>query len=214
MGELAAQLAEVFPETRRHYARCLKKLGYASPEEAEAVRRRRQTLTEEILHVYGPCQDCGGWHLTHKPLSTAQILAEEAQISEEMARYERSVKAMRAMLRPFQRGHSMYRKSFAEIDQEILASWEMYVHCNDTYMAYYQRETLLARARATDAREVRAIDQEAVQYMAECEEELHEQARRRDALREHYRNQGQDIINQEYPLPAFDWRQHLTHTGG
>jgi hypothetical protein len=206
--DLSAQLAPLFPETRRRYARCLKKLGYPSPAEAEAVRTRRQRQVEEILHVYA-CEDCGFWHLTHKPLTVVQVKELWDILDAEQVRFEAALAQVQQLARPYLKFHSMYHKSIREIDEDFAHQLEALDRAMDYWMAMHQRTHAMRLAQVTTAVEARTEDIRAMAVLDESVRQCTDDREACLALHRHYREGAAQIFNQEYSLPAYDWRQYL-----
>jgi hypothetical protein len=208
-GLVREQLANLFPETRRHYARCLKKLGYPSPAEAEAVRTRRQAQTDEILRVYGPCPDCRFWHLTHTPLTAAQVRELWAVLEAEQARFEAAYAHLRQLSRPYLKFHSMYKKSIREMDEDFAHQLDALERAMDYWMAMHQRTHAMRLAQMRTAAEARDEDTRALAVLEDSVRQYTEDRKACLELHRHYREGAARIFNQEYPLPAYAWRQHL-----
>lgn len=205
MFPLATRLADVFPEAGRQYARCLKKLGYPSAAAAEDVRARRQGLTEEILRVYGPCLDCGLWHLTHRPLTVAQAQALASLLDEERERYHGALAQLRAAVRPYDRYHAMRGRSWEDIAADFARQFALQQQMMDYWLAMHQRETALRLASSTSAAQARAIDAESRQLLAASERASAQNRADGLALAQQYQDAYRARINQEYPLPFYAW---------
>jgi hypothetical protein len=207
MTDYREQLAAVFPETKRHYARCLRKLSYASHGDADRVRRKRQAMVTERLRIYG-CPDCGLWHLTKAPIIAAEIEAEIVILARERRRYERQLTQLHAI------GRRMMGRAWRRVPSETLRNGielvrqerQWYLRCEDVYMAGYQREVALKRMLAKTVEEVRALDIESVRFAeertaaVEASAELNRQVIR--TLHEGWHRE----INEHYRLPCYPWR--------
>jgi hypothetical protein len=202
---LATQVAGLFPETRRRYAQCLKKLGYPSPVAAEAVRQRQQTRTDEVLRVYA-CDDCGLWHLTHKPMTAVQIMAEEAWLEAELTQLHEILAAGRTLLKPYLRHHAMWRKSIAALDDDFARIWGVMQRMQDVWMGVFQRDLALERATAANRHEVDRIEREAMAILAQQERLFTRDWERHQVIHRFYREGIQSSMNAAYRLPRFEWR--------
>jgi hypothetical protein len=198
-------VAPAFPETSRRYSRCLKKLGYPSAEAAEQVRVRRQAQVTEVLRVYA-CQDCGLWHLTHRPMTDAQVRAEMVFMEAEITALWATENTLKRKIKPYTAYHAMYGKTAAQITADFREQFAMQQRIQDLWMAVFQRQLALSRAMAVNAAEVRQIEREArQQFKLQQRVFLEDRTRGMDwhrryleALRKHF--------NTQYRLPYYPWR--------
>jgi hypothetical protein len=208
---MAEQLAHFSPETNRRYAQCLKKVGYPSRQEADAVRERRQVHTDEVLRVYGPCEDCGLWHLTHRPLTNEQALELEDLFIVEIRRLGEAWQRLQQLAKPYvKEGYALRRRTPQSIDEDFARVLDLQGQVFDHWFALHQRTYALQRAHATTAADARAIDRRAHRVLEESlqrRDEDHENALR---LHQLHRAAAHEAMNAAFALPSFGWRTHLT----
>jgi hypothetical protein len=209
MNAMAQQLSHFSPETRRQYEACLKKFGYPTEQDADAARTRRQAVTDEVLRAYA-CDDCGMWHLTHRPLTSGQVLALADLLTLEMQRFRVAWEQLGVAARPYVKGHVMYRRTPQEIDEAFAVQLDLLDRLFTAWFSLHQRRFALKRARATTAAEARAIDEQAREVLAESLRRRDKD--RRDALKLHHthRSAADEAMNAAFALPSFGWRTHLT----
>lgn len=209
MHGMAEQLANFNTRARRRYEACLKKIGYPTEQDANAARMRRQALTDEVLRAYA-CEDCGLFHLSHKPMTSAQVLALADLLTIEMQRFRVVWEQLGVAARPYIRGHVMYRRTPQEVDEAFAVQLDLLDRVFAAWFSLHQRRFALKLARATTAAEARAIDEQAREVLAESLRRRDKD--RRDALKLHHthRSAADEAMNAAFALPSFGWRTHLT----
>jgi hypothetical protein len=155
---MAEQLPRFSPEAKRRYERCLKKLGYPSEADAHAVRARRQQVTDEVLRVYGPCEDCGLWHLSHKPLTDTQVRELEDMLRMEIQRFDEAREYFRQVAKPYLKFHVMVGRTPKEVDEDFACQLELHEQVTRYWLAWHQRHHALRLAQATSSDEARWVD--------------------------------------------------------
>jgi hypothetical protein len=206
MVEMATQLLALFPQTWRRYERCLKKLGYPSREEADAVRAKRQAQVDEVLRVYA-CDDCGLWHLTHAPLTPDQIRELTDVLRAELTRFEAAFVQLQQLSRPYARFHHMERKTPREVDEDFARQVDALERLMQSWLAMHQRAHALNLAYATSAETARAIDRTGLKILQESVRLYEEDYDSCLMLYKLYRHAADRAMNTVFQLPAFDWRK-------